>query len=228
MEYYCDDGKFDDDRSDGCICGRAAEWRWSLSMGSEHMPFNDDQEYWMADGIYTVVKREAETGEIPEQQMTVGSGYAGYWPGQRMSSWVMCIEEGEFVKGGPVAAGTVTVTRDGDNYTFVVELADDFDFKITGVFTVLFDDVRTDGFAFSGILNRENTVVKARRIPPGFLYAAAFRRRMVGRVGHPSGSSERLRSGAAVPEMPRRMSRPMRRFRTTVRYREGDGGVRFP
>lgn len=113
-----------------------------LSMGSEHMPFNDDQEYWMADGIYTVVKREAETGEIPEQQMTVGSGYAGYWPGQRMSSWVMCIEEGEFVKGGPVAAGTVTVTRDGDNYTFVVELADDFDFKITGVFTVLFDDIR--------------------------------------------------------------------------------------
>ncbi len=113
-----------------------------LSIGSEHMPFNDDQEYWMADGIYTVVKREAETGEIPEQQMTVGSGYAGYWPGQRMSSWVMCIEEGEFVKGGPVAAGTVTVTRDGDNYTFVVELADDFDFKITGVFTVLFDDIR--------------------------------------------------------------------------------------
>ena len=113
----------------------------NLNMASEYMPFNDDQEYWMADGIYTVVTREEETGQIPEQQMAIGSGFAGYW-GQRMSSWVMCIEEGEFVKGGPVVAGTVTVTRDGDNYTFVVELADDFGFEITGTFTVLFDDIR--------------------------------------------------------------------------------------
>ena len=52
------------------------------------------------------------------------------------------IEEGEFVKGGPAASGTVTVTRDGDDYTFAVDLADDFGYKITGTFTVTFDNVK--------------------------------------------------------------------------------------
>ena len=46
------------------------------------------------------------------------------------------------MKGGPAASGTVTVTRDGDDYTFAVDLADDFGYKITGTFTVTFDNVK--------------------------------------------------------------------------------------
>ena len=112
-----------------------------LYMSSVHMPFNDDQEYWMADGVYEVGP-SVEGSQFPAQRMAVGAGYTGYWPGQYMGSWVMYIEEGEFVKGGPVASGTVTVTRDGDDYTFAVDLADDFGYKITGTFTVTFDNVK--------------------------------------------------------------------------------------
>ncbi len=112
-----------------------------LYMSSVHMPFNDDQEYWMADGVYEVGP-SVEGSQFPAQRMAVGAGYTGYWPGQYMGSWVMYIEEGEFVKGGPAASGTVTVTRDGDDYTFAVDLADDFGYKITGTFTVTFDNVK--------------------------------------------------------------------------------------
>ena len=66
----------------------------------------------MADGVYEVGP-SVEGSQFPAQRMAVGAGYTGYWPGQYMGSWVMYIEEGEFVKGGPAASGTVTVTRDG-------------------------------------------------------------------------------------------------------------------
>ena len=148
----------------------------------------------MADGVYEVGP-SVEGSQFPAQRMAVGAGYTGYWPGQYMGSWVMYIEEGEFVKGGPAASGTVTVTRDGDDYTFAVDLADDFGYKITGTFTVTFDNVKQMTISYGN-------VVWARRIPPGFLHAAASRRRMVGRVGHPSGSSERLRSGPRCRNAP--------------------------
>ena len=112
-----------------------------LYMGSEHMPFNDDQEYWMADGIYEVAPHE-EGSSMPNNRMEVSVGYQGYFPGQHFGSWVTLVEDGEQVESGPFAAGTVEVSRSGDDYTFTLDVTDDFSRKITGSFTVTFDNVK--------------------------------------------------------------------------------------
>ena len=113
----------------------------NMYMGSEHMPFNDDKEYWMADGTYDVAPHE-EGSSMPKNRMEVSVGYQGYWPGQQFGSWVSLVEDGEQVESGPFAAGTVEVSRSGDDYTFTLDVTDDFGRKITGTFTVVFDDIR--------------------------------------------------------------------------------------
>ena len=99
----------------------------SLEMRSEPIFFNDDNEYYMTDGEYTVTEY---SGTVPP--MHIAGGIPGYYDWQHPGSWVFVVEDGVVKGAGPLAAGTITVSRDGDRYTFVFDCQDDFEFTMTG------------------------------------------------------------------------------------------------
>lgn len=111
-----------------------------LPLGSKHMVFNDDNEYYLADGTYTRFAHDDSGNYGPE--MTYIDGFLGFFEYQTMGSWVLLIENGEIVERGPFADGTVEVTRNGDEYTFTFSVMDDAEHRITGTCTVPFTEVK--------------------------------------------------------------------------------------
>ena len=93
----------------------------SLDMRSEPIFFNDDSEYYMTDGEYTVTEYD---GNVPP--MHIAGGIPGYYDWQHPGSWVFVVEDGVVKGAGPLAAGTITVSRDGDRYTFRLRLSGRF------------------------------------------------------------------------------------------------------
>ena len=70
--------------------------------------------------------------------MTYTKGYPGYFDYQNFGSWALVVENGEIVEKGPCAAGTVTVSRSGDSYTFTLDIEDDMQYAVSGTTTVEF------------------------------------------------------------------------------------------
>ena len=110
-----------------------------LEMSAEHMGFNDDKEYYLSEGTYEIYTDESgQRGP----QMTYTKGYPGYFDYQNFGSWALVVENGEIVEKGPCAAGTVTVSRSGDSYTFTLEIEDDMQYAVSGTTTVEFSRVK--------------------------------------------------------------------------------------
>ena len=113
--------------------------RLQLWLASAHMGFNDDNEYYLANGTYEMFPHD-DMGSVGPQ-MTFQDGYLGYFEYQHFGSWVFVMEDGEVVEKGPLAAGTVTVSRNGEAYTFTFDFQDDMEYTITGTATVEFSRV---------------------------------------------------------------------------------------
>ena len=114
------------------------DWE-ELEMSAEHMGFNDDKEYYLSEGTYEIYTDESgQRGP----QMTYTKGYPGYFDYQNFGSWALVVENGEIVEKGPCAAGTVTVSRSGDSYTFTLDIEDDMQYAVSGTTTVEFSRVK--------------------------------------------------------------------------------------
>ena len=108
--------------------------RMEIAFTTEHMGFNDDQEYYLSEGVYTVAAA-TEDNRLPP--MHVNAGYPGYFDYQHFGSWYIELENGEETVVAPIAEGTVTVaSAGGDCYTFTFDCMDDAGFAITGSYTV--------------------------------------------------------------------------------------------
>ncbi len=108
--------------------------RMEIAFTTEHMGFNDDQEYYLSEGVYTVAAC-TEGSRLPP--MHVNAGYPGYFDYQHFGSWYIGLENGEETEVAPIAEGTVTVASAGENrYTFTFDCMDDAGFAITGSYTV--------------------------------------------------------------------------------------------
>ena len=105
----------------------------ALEMRSERIPFNDDNEYYMTAGEYTVTEYDVN---VPP--MHAAGGTTGYYAWQRLGCWVFVLENDVVTGEAPLAAGTITVSRDGDRYTFTFDCQDDSVFTITGTSSLEF------------------------------------------------------------------------------------------
>ena len=101
-----------------------------LAFSSERIPFNDDNEYYMTAGEYTV------GGDA--SRMVAGAGTTGYYEWQHPGCWVFILENGVVTEKAPLTAGTIAVSRDGDRYTFTFDCRDDFEFTVTGTSSMEF------------------------------------------------------------------------------------------
>ena len=99
----------------------------SLEMRSEPISFNDDNEYYMTEGAYTLTEYDSHVAP-----MHIARGVPGFYDWQHPGSWVVIVENGEVKEQAPLVSGTVTVSRSGDTYTFVFDCEDDNHFTITG------------------------------------------------------------------------------------------------
>lgn len=126
------------EESDGTFSGTGI--RLQLDMASMHMGFNDDNEYYLADGTYEMFPHDDMNSVGP--QMTFKDGFPGYFEYQHFGSWVFVMEDGEVVEKGPLVAGTVAVSRNGEAYTFTFDFQDDMGYTVTGTATVEFSRVK--------------------------------------------------------------------------------------
>lgn len=123
--------------------------RLVMKLWSERIVYNDDADYTLPDGTYRVLgldeMDEYGTAPITYEPFTMMPGYETNNLSYPSGSWYMDIIGGETLNeyGGmaPIRSGTVTVTRNGDEYTFVLDLKDDADFSITGTCVTKLDNL---------------------------------------------------------------------------------------
>lgn len=106
--------------------------RLYLSLYSDKLEMIDepDPKYYIPDGEYPIMpKKEDNHGTAGTVGVGVDSG-VDYPEG----SWYQSYANDAYAVGGPFKSGTVTVSRSGDTYTFVLDVVDDGGYRITGTF----------------------------------------------------------------------------------------------
>lgn len=118
-----------------------------LEFYSERIPFNDDGEYYLPEGEYTVAADPVDDDGYPTDWLPFTVK-----PGREVAGGVTILDGSWYqeviggseadVYGGeaPITGGTVTVARSGDEYTLELVLKDDADHDITGTCVARFDD----------------------------------------------------------------------------------------
>ena len=83
----------------------------------------------------------AEKG-IPTGVLTAGKDGGegtftrGFWQDYEQGSWYLTYNNWDIVApSGPLTEGTVTISKDGDNYTISLNCTDDLENRITGEWT---------------------------------------------------------------------------------------------
>lgn len=111
--------------------------RLFLRFRSERIVHNDDEEYVLPSGEYVVCS--------PEESVPWSIA-----PGERtnnfatpLGSWYMKVAgEDTYSNKAPVTGGTITVSHNGDEYTFILDLTDDAGFNIAGRCVTKLDNMK--------------------------------------------------------------------------------------
>lgn len=119
--------------------------RLFIEIYSERIVYNDDGEYYLPEGDYTVAADEMDENDQPVLvPFTVK-------PGEETSgnmsivagSWYLEVLGEEDVYGGmaPISSGTLHVARSGEEYTLTMDFKDDAGFSITGTCVTKLDNM---------------------------------------------------------------------------------------
>lgn len=114
--------------------------RLYLILRSERVVYNDDGEYELPSGDYDV---------SPADQLlpwTVECGLVTNNFSTPNGSWYMDVngDDNTFKWSAPLTGGKITVSRSGEDYTFVFDLEDDAGFAITGSCVTKLDNIRVN------------------------------------------------------------------------------------
>ncbi len=104
-----------------------------LSIISKNIPYNDDKEFTLPAGEYTVQPYPAIIYPEDMTPYTLVAGSETMNMNYPEGCWYMQLEDGKYVKSAPIVSGSMTVVVDGfDSYTFTFDLKDDAGNAITG------------------------------------------------------------------------------------------------
>ncbi len=111
--------------------------RLNLYLYTGPITANDDNEYYLPDGTYTVVayaegEPEYETNDI---EYGVESG-AFHFP---FGSWYVRLEDSAYTDKACIRTGTAVVSRSGESYTIVFDFVSDAGYKVAGSYEGIFD-----------------------------------------------------------------------------------------
>ena len=109
---------------------------------TEPIQQNDDNEYYLPDGTYTV----AATKDDTTYEFQPGDITAGRWgyshPTFPSGTWYIRMENDTVTGDACITGGTITVTRNGEEYDIAFDFTSDAGYKVTGSFKGALD-IRT-------------------------------------------------------------------------------------
>ena len=101
---------------------------------TEPIQQNDDNEYYLPDGTYTV----AATKDDTTYEFQPGDITAGRWgyshPTFPSGTWYIRMENDTVTGDACITGGTITVTRNGEEYDIAFDFTSDAGYKVTGSF----------------------------------------------------------------------------------------------
>ena len=105
-----------------------------LKVAGEVLTQNDDNEYYLADGTYTVVAN-FDSGTITPEIGQISGGAFGYsHPLFPNGSWYIRMQDDAVTGDACIKEGTMTVARSGETYTLTFDFTSDAGYKVTGSF----------------------------------------------------------------------------------------------
>ena len=106
--------------------------RLCLSLYTEAIEQNDDNEYYLPDGTYTVVAYgDGYSALSPGDIRAGGESWSYVFPS---GSWFLRMEENVNTDRACIRSGTATVTRNGESYTIAFDFVSDAGYRVTGAF----------------------------------------------------------------------------------------------
>ena len=110
-----------------------------VKVAGEPLQQNDDNEYYLADGTYTVVANFDSEGMTPEPGDVCGGAFGWSHPAFPNGSWYIRMQDDAVTGDACVTEGTMTVERNGEVYTLTFDFTSDADYKVTGSYEGEFD-----------------------------------------------------------------------------------------
>ena len=105
-----------------------------LKVAGEVLTQNDDNEYYLADGTYTVVAN-FDSGTITPEIGQISGGAFGYsHPKFPNGTWYIRMQDDAVTGDACIKEGTMTVARSGETYTLTFDFTSDAGYKVTGSF----------------------------------------------------------------------------------------------
>ena len=106
----------------------------AMKLYTDAIQQNDDNEYYLADGTYTVIPGP----ETEEHEFVAGEIIGGTWgyshPTFPSGAWYIRMENDEVSGDACIRGGTVTITRSGETYSMTFDFTSDAGYSVTGSF----------------------------------------------------------------------------------------------
>ena len=140
LRFWSDGITFDETNYPDYYTGTGS--RLCLYFYTEAIAVNDDNEYYLTDGTYTVVAYGDGAANLNPGEIRAGSETWSYvFPA---GSWFFRVEESVNTGMACIQSGTATVTRNGESYTIAFDFTSDAMYRVTGSFEGEFE-IRVQG-----------------------------------------------------------------------------------
>ena len=107
--------------------------RMCVTVAGEVLTQNDDNEYYLAEGTYTVAANFSGT-VTPEVGQISGGAFGFSHPEFPKGTWYIRMQDDAVTGDACIKEGTMTVARSGETYTLTFDFTSDAGYKVTGSF----------------------------------------------------------------------------------------------
>ena len=109
--------------------------RLTVDLVSEPIWVNDDAEYYLPDGTYTVVANFNSDENLRVPGSVSAGAFTFSHPRFTNGTWYVRIEDDAYPGGqAAITEGTMTVSRTGEEYVITFEFVSDAGFAVTGTY----------------------------------------------------------------------------------------------